>query len=106
MTSTTRQVEVPARQTQYTLPRKFLQGSKLHLYLAVKEPEMIQANKLEYTLFVVSIYFSYLNYYCRLRKALKNYHKGLTPNTPPLIQLWCARSKLNMDEICSLNINL
>ena len=55
MTSTTRQVEVPARQTQYTLPRKFLQGSKLHLYLAVKEPEMIQANKLEYTLFVVSI---------------------------------------------------
>ena len=60
MTSTTRQVEVPARQTQYTLPRKFLQGSKLHLYLAVKEPEMIQANKLEYTLFVVSIDFSYL----------------------------------------------
>ena len=57
MTSTTRQVEVPARQTQYTLPRKFLQGSKLHLYLAVKEPEMIQANKLEYTLFVVSIDF-------------------------------------------------
>ena len=29
----------------------------------------------------------------------------LTPNTP-LIQLWCARSKLNMDEICSLNIHL
>ena len=30
---------------------------------------------------------------------------SLTPNTP-LIQLWCARSKLNMDEICSLNIHL
>ena len=29
----------------------------------------------------------------------------LTPNMP-LIQLWCARSKLNMDEICSLNIHL
>ena len=29
----------------------------------------------------------------------------LTPNTP-LIQLWCARSKLNMDEISSLNIHL
>ena len=29
----------------------------------------------------------------------------LIPNTP-LIQLWCARSKLNMDEICSLNIHL
>ena len=29
----------------------------------------------------------------------------LTPNRP-LIQLWCARSKLNMDEICSLNIHL
>ena len=29
----------------------------------------------------------------------------LTPNRP-LIQLWCARSKLNMDEICSLNIYL
>ena len=31
--------------------------------------------------------------------------KSLTPNTP-LIQLWCSRSKLNMDEICSLNIHL
>ena len=31
--------------------------------------------------------------------------KCLTPNTP-LIQLWYARSKLNMDEICSLNIHL
>ena len=30
---------------------------------------------------------------------------NLTPNRP-LIQLWCARSKLNMDEICSLNIHL
>ena len=30
---------------------------------------------------------------------------SLTPNRP-LIQLWCARSKLNMDEICSLNIHL
>ena len=29
----------------------------------------------------------------------------LTPNTP-LIQLWCARLKLNMNEICSLNIHL
>ena len=29
----------------------------------------------------------------------------LTPNMP-LIQLWCARSKWNMDEICSLNIHL
>ena len=29
----------------------------------------------------------------------------LTPNRP-LIQLWCARSKLNMNEICSLNIHL
>ena len=29
----------------------------------------------------------------------------LTPNTP-LIQLLRARSKLNMDEICSLNIHL
>ena len=31
--------------------------------------------------------------------------KILTPNTP-LIQLWCARSKLDMDETCSLNIQL
>jgi hypothetical protein len=31
--------------------------------------------------------------------------QSLTPNTT-LIQLWCARSKLNMDEICSLNIHL
>ena len=31
--------------------------------------------------------------------------RHLTPNRP-LIQLWCARSKLNMDEICSLNIHL
>ena len=30
---------------------------------------------------------------------------SLTPNTP-LIQLWRARSKWNMDEICSLNIHL
>ena len=29
----------------------------------------------------------------------------LTPNRS-LIQLWCAQSKLNMDEICSLNIHL
>ena len=29
---------------------------------------------------------------------------SLTPNMP-LILLWCARSKLNMDEICSLNIH-
>ena len=29
----------------------------------------------------------------------------LTPNRP-LIQLWCAQSKLNMDEIYSLNIHL
>ena len=29
----------------------------------------------------------------------------LTPNKP-LNQLWCFRSKLNMDEICSLNIHL
>ena len=27
---------------------------------------------------------------------------SLTPNTS-LIQLWCAQSKLNMDEICSLS---
>ena len=55
MTSITRKVEVPARQTQYTIPIKFLQGSKLpcHLYLAVKEPKMIQANEFEYTLGVV-----------------------------------------------------
>ena len=31
--------------------------------------------------------------------------KALTPNTP-LIQLWCAQSKLNMDEIFSLNIHV
>ena len=30
---------------------------------------------------------------------------SLTPNRP-LIQLWCAQSKLNMDENCSLNIHL
>jgi len=30
-----------------------LRGSKLHIYLAVKEPDMIQANRMEYTLFVV-----------------------------------------------------
>ena len=29
----------------------------------------------------------------------------LTPNMP-LIQLWCAQSKSNMDEICSLNNHL
>ena len=29
----------------------------------------------------------------------------LTLDTP-LIRLWCPRSKLNMDEICSLNIHL
>ena len=53
MTSITRKVEVPARQTQYTIPIKFLQGSKLpcHLYLAVKEPKMIQANEFEYRVF-------------------------------------------------------
>ena len=34
-----------------------------------------------------------------------NKNKWLTPNRP-LIQLWCARSKLKMDEICSLNIHL
>ena len=33
------------------------------------------------------------------------YQLCLTPNTP-LVQLWCARSKLNMDEICSLNFYL
>jgi len=45
---------VPAqRQTQYNVERRFLRGSKLHIYLAVKEPDMIQANKTEYTLFVV-----------------------------------------------------
>ena len=49
-------VSVPAqRQTQYNVERRFLRGSKLHIYLAVKEPDMIQANKMEYTLFVVSI---------------------------------------------------
>ena len=42
-------------------------------------------------------------------EILKNFHLGeidmfvLTPNMP-LIQLWCAQSKLNMDDICSLNI--
>ena len=46
---------VPLQHTQYTVPRKFKNGSKLHNYLSIKEPEMIQANKLEYTLFVVSI---------------------------------------------------
>jgi len=47
-------VSVPAqRQTQYNVERRFLRGSKLHIYLAVKEPDMIQANRMEYTLFVV-----------------------------------------------------
>jgi hypothetical protein len=39
----------------------------------------------------------------KARYVHKIFH--LTPNRP-LIQLWCARSKLNMDEICSLNIHL
>ena len=45
-----------------------------------------------------------LTYYLKLFAFLGNSLR-LTPNTP-LIQLWCARSKLNMDEICSLNIHL
>ena len=44
---------------------------------------------------------------CRLkdRRANTIFFFCLTPNTP-LIQLWCAQSKLNMDKICSLNIHL
>ena len=38
-------------------------------------------------------------------KLMYNYMFALTPNMP-LIQLWCAQSKLNMDEICILNIHL
>ena len=45
---------VPAqRLTQYNVERKFLKGSKLHIFLAVKEPDIIQATQCEYTLFVV-----------------------------------------------------
>ena len=40
-----------------------------------------------------------------LEKHQSSGSRGLTPNRP-LIQLWCARSKLNMDEICSLNNHL
>lgn len=48
-------VSVPSqRENQYSVERQFLRGSKLHAYLAVKEPDMIQQSKMEYTLFVVS----------------------------------------------------
>ena len=46
--------------------------------------------------------------FCCLAKISLNSDRvcySLTPNTP-MIQLWCVRSKLNMDEICSLNIHL
>ena len=44
----------PARRhTQYTVERRFLRGSKLHTFLADKEPDLIKADKTEYTLFTV-----------------------------------------------------
>ena len=41
------------RRTQYSVERRFLRGSKLHIFLAVKEPDMIKAEQTEYTLFTV-----------------------------------------------------
>ena len=46
---------------------------------------------------------AWLSSWSRLRFEFPVFH--LTPNTPQ-IQLWFARSKLNMDEICSLNNHL
>lgn len=43
----------PGQYTTYTVPRRFLQGSKLHLYLAGKVPSMITMAKLDFTLFEV-----------------------------------------------------
>ena len=48
----------------------------------------------------------YLWFYCNFKPFCSLINSVLlTPNTP-LIQLWCARSKLNMDEISGLNIHL
>lgn len=39
--------------TIYTLPRRFKNDAKLHPFLAIKAPDMIQLNKVNYTLFTV-----------------------------------------------------
>ena len=48
-------VNTSGQYTIYTLPRKFRSDAKLHPFLAMKTPDMIKANKVEYTLFTVSI---------------------------------------------------
>ena len=48
-------VNTSGQYTIYTLPRKFRADAKLHPFLAMKTPDMIKANKVEYTLFTVSI---------------------------------------------------
>jgi len=46
-------VNTSGQYTIYTLPRKFRSDAKLHPFLAMKTPDMIKANKVEYTLFTV-----------------------------------------------------
>ena len=46
--------EIPGRKyTVYTAPRRFLPGAKLHPFLAKKQPDMIQMDKMECTLLEV-----------------------------------------------------
>ena len=40
--------------TEYSIPRMFLEHSKLHAYLARKEPNLIRLEKRGYTLYEVS----------------------------------------------------
>ena len=49
-----RSKQIPGyKYTVYTAPRRFLPGAKLHPFLASKQPDMIQMDKMEYTLLVV-----------------------------------------------------
>ena len=61
-------VNTSGQYTIYTLPRKFRSDAKLHPFLAMKTPDMIKANKVEYTLFTVSIILFLAKLGVRLQK--------------------------------------
>ena len=69
---------------------------RVALHEALLEKFAIDGEKLESNTFT----FTFIRH--PFHRIVSTY---LTSNMP-LIQLWCARSKLNMDEICSVNIHL
>ena len=69
----------------------------LYRGIKIEKRYTVSFNEVPQTLHISEVWIIRRNFYILSYKIIKIWKKLLTPNTP-LIQLQCARSKLNMDE--------